>query len=88
MLFRQRVQNVCAEQLVPFVLKPWQRGFHQASRITLPAPCRFDNSLGDDVAHYFWSARVVKCLAGSVKSFDHGRKRLGSKLPGRYQGTD
>jgi hypothetical protein len=68
--------------------KPRERGFHQASRMTLPAPCRFDNSLGNDVEHYFWLARVVECLAGSIKSFDHGRKRLGVKLPRRYQGTN
>jgi hypothetical protein len=41
----------------------------QASRITLPAPCRFDNSPGDNFVHHFWLAGIAKCLAGSVKSF-------------------
>jgi hypothetical protein len=63
---------------------PSERGLDQANRITLPAPCRLNNSLGDDLEHYFWLARVVKCLVGSIKSFDYGRKRLGVKLPRRW----
>jgi hypothetical protein len=67
--------------------KPRERGLDQASRITLAAPCRFNNSLSDDFEHYFWLARIVKCLAGSVKGFVYGREGLGVKHPRRYEGT-
>ena len=68
--------------------KPRHCGLNQANRITLAVYCRFNNSLRDDFAHYFWLAGVVKCLAGSVKSFAHGRKRLGAKHRSRYEGVD
>jgi hypothetical protein len=68
--------------------KPREGGLGQANRVTLPAPCRFYNSLGDDFAHYSRLARILECLEGSVKSFVHRRKRLGVKLPRCYQGTD
>src|SRR5262249_45968702 len=71
-----------------FAGKPRKCGLDQANRITLPAACRFNNSLGDDFEHDFWLARVVKCLAGSIKGFVHGRKRLRVKHPRRYEGTD
>ncbi len=68
--------------------KPRDCGVPQASRIALPARRRFNNSLGDDFAHYFWLAHVVKCLEGTVKSFVDGRKCLEVKHPWRYEGTD
>jgi hypothetical protein len=71
-----------------FAAMPRECGLDQANGITLPPPCRFNNPLGDDVEHHFRLVYVVECLVGNVKSLDHGCKRLGVKLPRRYQGTD
>ena len=41
---------------VSFAGVPRERSIHQ-TMITLPASCRFNNSLGDDVEYDFWLAQ-------------------------------
>jgi hypothetical protein len=71
-----------------FTGKPRKCDLDQANRITLTAAWHYNNSLGDDFAHYLRLARVVKCLAGTVKSFAPSLKRLGVKHRPRYEGMD
>jgi hypothetical protein len=56
-----------------------ERGFQQASRITLTDSYRRNNSCGDDFAHHLGLAGVSKLFKGSVQSFAHRRKCFGSE---------
>ena len=67
-------------RLVSFVFQPNERRFTQAERVKLTRLCQFDNSLGDDFAHYFRLAGVAKLFTSSVKSFAHGRRCLRAKF--------
>ena len=57
-----------------------ERGFQQASRITLTKSCRCDNSSGDGFAH-----RLPLAFAGSVESFTHRRNRLRFERSGLHE---
>src|SRR5215475_2755826 len=72
----QTPRRCSGTRLASFAGEPRKSGLEQANRITLPAPCCFNNSLGNDFDHYFLWRWVVKCLKGSVKSGVHSLKRL------------
>jgi hypothetical protein len=57
-----------------------ERGFQQASRITLTKSCRCDNSSGDGFAH-----RLPLAFAGGVESFSHRRNRLRFERSGLHE---
>src|SRR5262249_19439776 len=68
--------NHCAEVLVGLA----ERGFQQASRITLTKSCRCDNSSGDGFAH-----RLPLAFARGVESFTHRRNRLRFERSGLHE---
>jgi hypothetical protein len=63
------------------LLRSAERGCQQASRVALTKFCRCNNSPGDDFAHDFRLASLLKLFKGSVESFAHLRNCLGSEHP-------
>ncbi len=53
-----------------------KRGCSQANRVALTNCCRGDNSFGDDFAHHFRLASVLKHFAGSFERFADRRSCL------------